>query len=110
MVKVIVAIIIGFATSFALCFSIGFLIFSLVLNKSNNFGDRNFLRPFIKEIGFEGQLNLTYKADHIQNDPAVFAQHLEYGMTQLINSPTYQELMKKTIKSPDSEQVATRGR
>ena len=27
-----------------------------------------------------------------------------------INSLTYQELMKKTIKSPDSEQVATRGR
>ena len=88
-----------------------FLIYSLILNKSNNFGDRKFARPpLAKEIGFDSELHLTSQTDHIQNNPQVFQQHLEYGMAQLINSPEYKELMDRSVKSPDSEQVSTRGR
>ena len=109
--KVFFAIIFGFAGGFFGCFSIVFLIYSLILNKSNNFGDRKFARPpLAKEIGFDSELHLTSQADHSQNNPQVFQQHLEYGMAQLINSPEYKELMDRSVKSPDSEQVSTRGR
>lgn len=107
---VFVSIIIGFIAGYFCVFSLVFLIYSWRLNKSNNFGDKNFTRQFAKEIGFNSELHLTSQADRIQNNPQVFAQHLEYGMHQLINSPEYKELMDRSIKSPDSEQVATRGR
>ncbi|MBR5057168.1 MAG: hypothetical protein IKX04_01240 [Clostridiales bacterium] len=107
---VFLAIIFGFVAGFFFVFSLVFLIYSWRLNKSNNFGDKNFIRPLAKEIGFDSELHLTSQADRIQDNPQVRLQHVEYGMQMLINSPEYKELMERSVKSPDNEQVATRGR
>lgn len=93
--------IVGFLFAAAIGLAIGFFIFSLILNQSNNFGD-----SFRNDNPLTTGIVLTSKADQIQHRVEVFQYHLDYGMRDLVNQPTYQAMMEHSIKKSDNEQVA----
>ena len=94
---VVISLIIGGGIGF----SIGFFIFSIVLNRSNNFGDTR-----LNDYAKASEIQITYKADRIQRDPAVLKQHLEYGMRDLISQPAHRAIMERSVKNPDSDPVS----
>lgn len=105
----LISIIFGLISGLAIGFSISFFIFSLMLNRSNNFGDEKVLRPIGKLKGFDSEVKVFSKADRINRDQREFQMYVDSGMRQLIQSPEYQQSMARSIKSPDDEQVSTRG-
>jgi hypothetical protein len=99
--QIFLIIILSLVFGGAIGFSIGFFIFSIMLNRSNNFGDTR-----LNDYAKASEIEVTYKADRIQRDPAVLKQHLEYGMHDLINQPSYRAIMERSVKNPDSDPVS----
>lgn len=93
---ILVALIFGGAIGF--CF--GFFIVSLILNSSNNFGDEKF-----KDSTVPGQLNVLVPLQKIVDRTDVKNYEIEKGMHMMVNHPTYQAVMARSIKKPDDELV-----
>lgn len=82
-------------------FSIGFFIFSLVLNHSNNIGDKR-----VSDVPYTSQFEVTSRADKIPHRTEIFQQQIESGMMNLINSPEYRAIMEQSVRRSDDELVS----
>ncbi|MBR5974447.1 MAG: hypothetical protein IK020_04600 [Clostridiales bacterium] len=99
-VRVILVVFFSLLFGFAIGLSIGFFIFTLILKNSNVFGAK-----IARDDPRSSNLVIIAKEDRIQHRDDVFDYHITNGMRELLSNPGYHEMMSRSVKNPDNDQV-----
>lgn len=98
----VIAFIIYFLVGSLLGSAIAFLIFSCVLNSSNNFGTK---RKRDVQPQFTHNCVFTSRVDKMKNNQRDFDEYVTINMQNIIRSQNYQSAMASAIKKNDTAEV-----